>query len=189
MLSAKEIAQFFIQLAEQEPEPELLTHLHVQKLLYYAQGWSLAWNRQPLFDEPIEAWKHGPVVRCVWKEYKEYGNRPLSSEDRVVAPDESDSRLIRAVWESYKKYSATELRNMTHDESPWRESWGDRSPDDTGSETIPIDFIRDQFENEWARVAITGIMPDEVIGARDDVAAGRLHRLQDIEREIENEAL
>lgn len=188
MLSAIETAKYFIRLAEQEPEPELLTHLHIQKLLYYAQGWSVAWCRKPLFGEPIEAWRHGPVVRSVWNEFREYGSAALSSAGDV-ALDESDSRLIQAVWESYKKYSATELRNMTHDEPPWRKAWGNRSPDDTGSETISIDLLRDHFENEWARLAITGIMPDEVIRARDDAVAGRLHRLQDVELEIKNEAL
>ncbi|WP_297741448.1 Panacea domain-containing protein [uncultured Tessaracoccus sp.] len=36
-----------------------------QKLLYYVQGWSLAWDGVPMFKDRIEAWKMGPVVPTV----------------------------------------------------------------------------------------------------------------------------
>ena len=34
---------------------DLMTHLKLQKLVYYAQGFSLAYNNEQLFDEIIEA--------------------------------------------------------------------------------------------------------------------------------------
>jgi len=40
--------------------------MHVQKLLYYAQGRHLAFKGQPIFTDTIEAWTHGPVVRAVY---------------------------------------------------------------------------------------------------------------------------
>ena len=36
--------------------------LKLQKLLYYCQGWYIAWTDAPLFGEQIEAWANGPVV-------------------------------------------------------------------------------------------------------------------------------
>ena len=41
---------------------EGITHLKLQKLLYYAQGVCLAITGNTLFNEEIQAWQHGPVV-------------------------------------------------------------------------------------------------------------------------------
>ena len=32
-----------------------MTTMKLQKLIYYAQAWSLVWDERPLFDEKIEA--------------------------------------------------------------------------------------------------------------------------------------
>jgi uncharacterized phage-associated protein len=50
-------------LAEQGP----VTHMKLQKLVYYCQGWHLAWDEKPLFDEPIEAWANGPVCPALYE--------------------------------------------------------------------------------------------------------------------------
>ena len=38
----------------------------LQKLLYYSQAWHLVWDGEPLFEDEIEAWAAGPVVRSVY---------------------------------------------------------------------------------------------------------------------------
>jgi len=40
-----------------------MTTMKLQKLIYYAQAWALAWSEHPLFDNTMEAWDRGPVVR------------------------------------------------------------------------------------------------------------------------------
>ena len=40
-----------------------LSAMKLQKLVYYAQAWSLAWDNEILFDDPISAWIYGPVVK------------------------------------------------------------------------------------------------------------------------------
>lgn len=37
----------------------------LQKLTYYAQAWSLAWDGRPLFADRVEAWANGPVTRSL----------------------------------------------------------------------------------------------------------------------------
>lgn len=39
-----------------------MTTMKLQKLVYYCQAWHLAWEGEPLFDEPIKAWASGPVI-------------------------------------------------------------------------------------------------------------------------------
>ena len=43
-----------------------MTTLKLQKLVYYAQAWSLVWDERPLFDEKIEADEVIP-----WEEVKQ----------------------------------------------------------------------------------------------------------------------
>ena len=49
---------------------ETTTTMKLQKLLYYCQGWHLAWEGVPLFEEPIEAWANGPVVPSIYKRHR-----------------------------------------------------------------------------------------------------------------------
>ena len=45
----------------------LTGEVQLQKLVYYSQAWSLAWDGAPLFHDKIEAWRHGPVCRSIYK--------------------------------------------------------------------------------------------------------------------------
>ena len=65
MADVKDIAQLFIQLGDGDD----VTNLKVQKLVYYAQGFYLALNGKPLFNNDIKAWAHGPVVPELYQEY------------------------------------------------------------------------------------------------------------------------
>lgn len=43
-----------------------MSAMKLQKLVYYAQAWSLVWDEQPLFPDDFEAWANGPVVRSLY---------------------------------------------------------------------------------------------------------------------------
>ena len=69
--SANKISDFFIQRAYQEIENgTLLTHLKLQKLLYYSYVWWLILKDKKLFDKGIEAWEYGQVVRTQYTRLK-----------------------------------------------------------------------------------------------------------------------
>ena len=112
------LAQYLIMLAENAKRP--LTNKKLQKLLYYAQAWSLVLRNKPLFDEPIEAWIHGPVVPSVYRRYKEFGfgfikEKNISSN----LPCDEIKELLDEVWQIYGKYDADYLEALSHSESPW----------------------------------------------------------------------
>src|SRR5690625_7450110 len=75
MLNANEIADYFIELSTPGTK-ENITNLKLQKLLYYAQGEYVAHNEESndeiLFNDRIEAWKHGPVVPEVYRRFSNY---------------------------------------------------------------------------------------------------------------------
>jgi uncharacterized phage-associated protein len=144
---ALNVAKFLVYLAACEEEPDFLSHLRLQKLLYYVQGWSLANRNKAMFTERIEAWAHGPVVRDVYAVLSSFGRRPILVEDIGEPADltEEEMAFIQSVWESYKQFSASSLREMTHNESPWLEARKGLGPADRCEEEITVRAMKDFF--------------------------------------------
>lgn len=121
MTAPLNVAKFFINMADPEAG-DSITHLKVQKLVYYAQGFHLAIFNEPLFEEDILHWLHGPVVESIFHSFKEYGSNPIERDNEFHAPDHFNKEtleLLAEVYEVYGQYSAWKLRNMTHAEAPW----------------------------------------------------------------------
>jgi uncharacterized phage-associated protein len=103
------------------------------KLVYIAYGWNLALTGNNLFDEKIQAWKHGPVIPSLYHEFKHFGSNPITERSirydldsgdtifPVVPKDDLDTNLILdKVWASYSRFSGAALRAKTHEEdTPW----------------------------------------------------------------------
>lgn len=102
----------------------LLCPLGLQKLLYYAQGWSLAVLDAELFDSPIEAWQHGPVVPEVYHSLKHKGCNLLFPQELCfcVNLNATARDVVEMVWQEYSQYSATKLMAMTRQEPAWLEA-------------------------------------------------------------------
>ena len=47
-----------------------MTAMKLEKLVYYGQALYLVWHGVPLFEDPIEAWANGPVVRALYDEHR-----------------------------------------------------------------------------------------------------------------------
>lgn len=120
MLSVFDVAKYFLSLSDEEAG-DTISNLKLQKLLYYAQGFNLALFSEPLFNEQIEAWTHGPVIPVTYSEYKKYGANtipnPTDFDSELI--DKQSRDLLDEVYNVYGQYSAWKLRNMTHIESPW----------------------------------------------------------------------
>lgn len=123
MLSVLDVARYFL-VTQDEDAGESITNLKLQKLCYYAQGFHLAIFDTPLFPEPIEAWQHGPVVEVLWRAYRDYGSGPIPKpEDVDISLYDNDTvELLDEVNVVYGQYSAWKLRNLTHEEPPWKEA-------------------------------------------------------------------
>lgn len=102
-------------------ESNTISNLKAQKLLYYAQGWTLATMDRPLFADDLEAWKHGPVVDKVYHELKRFGSSGLPSGE-FPAPQhlpEKETFILLHVWEQKGGIAPMTLANATHREAPW----------------------------------------------------------------------
>ncbi len=142
MPSASHIAKYFLAHSCDRDEGDLISNLKLQKLLYYAQGFSLAIYGRPLFPDRLEAWTHGPVVPSVYREYSYCGSGaiPEPSDFDLANYDEDTKSLLDEVYSVYGQYSAWKLANTTHQEPPWKDAYR------RGASTeISLDSMRDYF--------------------------------------------
>lgn len=120
MLRAYEVAQLILSLVRTD-QGDLISNLKLQKLLYYCQGLYLALYNEPLFDEPIVAWRYGPVVRSIYNTYKGSKAQHLEPSDDFDPETLPDRVLVHVeeVYQTYGQYSAWALAEFTHEEPPW----------------------------------------------------------------------
>jgi uncharacterized phage-associated protein len=114
--SANTIADWILWLARQKGIT--LTHMQLQKCLYYAQGFSLGMTGEKLFSEAIMAWPHGPVVPAAYHAYKRYGCGTIPAPESASIPEDIIG-TIDLVASKKAKMSASALRNATHNETPY----------------------------------------------------------------------
>ena len=127
MMDVLDVARFF--LSKSVPgTSEAITPLKLQKLIYYALAYYLAFDydgrnhEQLLFDDTIEAWTHGPVCKKVYSVYSKGHNRfeELPAEAPLEAVDDNIKKLLDCVWVTYGKFSGSQLEEFTHMEAPWQ---------------------------------------------------------------------
>ena len=121
----------------------------LQKLCYYSQAWSLVWDEEPLFKEEIEAWAHGPVVKCLYKHHK--GQFAIASlrKGHPETLDADQAETIDVVLEMYGDKPGATLRRLTHAEPPWREARqrGRLALGERGNEKIDLDRMAEYYSS------------------------------------------
>lgn len=109
----------------------------LQKLCYYSQAWQLAWSNKPLFNEDFEAWANGPVCRELFNVHKgRYmieATDILNGDSKHLNRDEAET--VDIIIRDYGDMEPWDLRELTHEETPWRETRGD-TPEGIPSEKV-----------------------------------------------------
>lgn len=123
MYSALDIAKWFLCAVDRE-SGDSITHLKLQKLLYYAQAWCLVLLGKCMFKEEIQAWMHGPVVPEVYEEYSKYGYQEIPKPDDCPIIKKEYEEVLEEVMQTYGIYQAKYLERLTHSEDPWKEARG-----------------------------------------------------------------
>lgn len=93
----------------------------LMKLLYLAQGWSLACSGRALFADEAVAWENGPVFPAVRSDLR--GGRGRRRDGDASRLDEYEREVVRAVCDRYGNMSKGELVELTHGQAPWREAY------------------------------------------------------------------
>ena len=103
--------------------------MKLQKLVFYSQAYSLAWFKKPMFENRVEAWVHGPVIRDLWdlhrKQY-EFDAEALKRADPSANANnltDQDRLVIKSVLHGVGALSGLDLKDRTHAEAPWKDAF------------------------------------------------------------------
>ncbi len=117
MYPALAIANEFVRMGMDEGRP--IDPMKLQKLVYLAHGWHLAFRGQPLIQDAIEAWQYGPVIPSLYAQFRRYGARDITAPGPEAANAPAITNDVRAllqqVWKKYGGLSAIELSMFTHE--------------------------------------------------------------------------
>ena len=156
---------------------DTLSNLKLQKLLYYMQGFHLAFFDEPFFNESIEAWTYGPVVPVVFQEFKKYKKdsiNPDNYHDDLVLTDD-EQQMFDMVYSEYNRYSAVALMNMTHTEGPCKNHGiGDVITNEElrAFFLTQINYDEPFRTDEFGRIVLSDKMIESVHKAEQSLAAG-----------------
>jgi uncharacterized phage-associated protein len=124
-----------------------MTAMKLQKLLYYAQAWSLVWDEKPLFPNLIQAWVNGPVVPAVYNHHRgryfvSRGDFPTGCPDAL---DSGQRETVDAVLGHYGNRSSQWLIDLTHAEDPWKQARIGLAPGERGNSEITYASMADYY--------------------------------------------
>lgn len=131
-LSASDVAKFLLTVCP-------MSHLKLQKVLYYAYADFLTKTGKKLFKEELVAFKYGPVIEEIYKKYRVHKSSVIEEkEDDVfylhtglsttvsfmkIVSSENGIEAMASIIETIEKYSrcsASELVTKTHRKfGPW----------------------------------------------------------------------
>ena len=140
------IAEYFIN--KSQGAGRVITNKKIQKLLYYAQAWSLVFNDKKIFDDPIEAWVHGPAIPVIYFEFKKFGfgNIELAiDKGNFSTLTEEDEKLLDSVWSAYGKFDADYLEMLSHNEEPWQMARNGIAIDEYCNNEINTDLMKEYY--------------------------------------------
>tara|TARA_R110002020_G_scaffold343819_6_gene558207 strand:- start:2367 stop:2876 length:510 start_codon:yes stop_codon:yes gene_type:complete len=143
------------------------TQMQLQKLTYFAHGWNLAVNGEPLVNEEFQAWDYGPVVPDLYDHTRFFGRepirRPITDKDsnkvefflnqgRSGTPyranlSAAELDVLNRVVARYGALDAFKMSELTHQPgTPWH-----RFYERGANRTIPNAVIADHYR-ELARI-------------------------------------
>lgn len=113
-----------------------ITNLHLQKVLFFLQGYFLYTYNVPLMSGNFAKWKYGPVQREVYQTFKFNGSEPISELGTEIYLNNNEFSTKEPILEKERlpdpncfnkliysliQKSASNLINLTHRDKSWKE--------------------------------------------------------------------
>lgn len=152
MIAANEAAKavaYYCQYYLGEP----ITHMKLQKLLFFAQKKRISNNdKQCLFPDEIEAWQYGPVIPSVYHVLDKFGNKPIKIHEEFgrtafnsLSPEDKDA--IIKTCDDFRNFSAWTLSEISHRKgSAWATAMTNYNPWNNFKPTIDTYMIQNSSD-------------------------------------------
>lgn len=141
MYNALDVAQYVVN--HEAAKGRTVSNLRLQKLLYFIQAQFIVNtpNEEPCFPQRMEAWDFGPVVPCVYREYKYCGSAAIPPEEMNASIfSRTDRNLIDAMLDHCGNMTTSALVDATHSQAPWYDAYHSFFDNE-----ITIESMRDYF--------------------------------------------
>jgi uncharacterized phage-associated protein len=139
-----------------------MSHLKLQKIIYYIEALHLAYFDKSLIDDDFQAWLHGPVSRKIYDALKGYSVLYSEVEYKADETNRNPTDLIKSaltedqvvlmtdILTEYSKLTSYQLETLTHEETPWIEARkgvpiGDRCENIISKETMRTYYKKELF--------------------------------------------
>lgn len=105
-----------------------MTNLKLQNVLYYVQTKSLIETGKPIFEDDFEAWRSGPIIRDVYREFMRYIAFRIEFDDPVlknnrVPVDSKTSKLVHEILVLTRNFGAWDLAYRAKKTAAYRWSY------------------------------------------------------------------
>lgn len=149
------IALYFINKSEE------LDPLSLQKILYFADGFSNIFLNKKIFNTQAEAWKYGPVYKDIYDCFSYYQYNKIDYgeilNNRVFNFTVDEIEYLNSILENFGCYSGAILREMTHLTDPWIKSREGLDENEPSCRQISNEDMKDYFDNVCKEYNISSI--------------------------------
>lgn len=142
-----------------------ITHVALQKLLYFSHGLHLLRTGDPLVKGYFEAWRHGPVHPGAYKSFKRAGGQPidframsrdmLTGEEKPIPSNVDDTAFecVSRTVANYAGMSAWTLVHISHASgAPWHAIVEQAKNTVAFGIRIPNNLIKEKFNQHKVSV-------------------------------------
>ena len=140
MSNTIDVAKYLIYAYEQFSNSKFETQeLKLQKLMYFVQRESFTLTGEALFPSDFEGQVHEPGL-VELRYFFEQDYVPYNGDSSSLS--ETDKYIIESVINKYGQYDAQYLRNLSHGELSWKNSYDSIDDGEVGNKIISKDNIK-----------------------------------------------
>ena len=126
---------------------EFITHMKIQKLLYFSYGVYLSKHNTYMVENRFQAWTYGPVLPTLYHKLKDFGDayitKQINFEGEIYAYTSGEVlNTIKTIVNKFGHHSAFKLSEMTHvKDGPWFKTVQEKGY----KQDIDINLIKNYF--------------------------------------------
>lgn len=136
MYSSLDVAAYIVSVAGET------SCMKLQKMCYYAHGWSLVWRDEPLFNDEIRAWRSGAVIIPFYEFHKSKATLTPESFKGIALQELGghEKVIVDTMIEAFRYVPSWDLAMSITGHDCWKKAY------ESESLVMDTDSIKETFE-------------------------------------------